>query len=84
MAASGPSGELRYGYQVVARLGRWSLDATAIEAQVIEANTFWLDGDGPFTLVVPVGRREWRWSGVQVLDQGPPMRIRVHGAPELR
>lgn len=85
MSANGTSGELRLGYQVAARLGRWTLTAEgAFEAAVVEVNEFWISQPGSRVLIVPLGRRQWVWRDVDLLDQGPPLRLRVTGAPELR
>jgi hypothetical protein len=80
----GASGELRVGYQKVAELRNWSLDGTTetVEAQVENINAFWIERR-PLELRLNIGKRPWTWKDVQLIDKGPPMRIRVSGKPNI-
>lgn len=81
---SGESGEVKVGYEVAARLGRWRLDGARLEAQADDVNQFWIDSDGPFTVRLKMGRRYWVWKTVDLLDGGSPLSVRVHGAPVVQ
>ena len=78
----GQVGELRVGYQKVAELRNWSLDSETFEAQADEVNAFWIDRR-PLELRLQVGKRLWAWKDVELVDKGPPMRIRVSGKPNM-
>ena len=81
----GKQGELRVGYQLAARLGRWSAQRTAdgdyaISAHTEELNEFWLKRQ-PLELRLQVGgnKKTWSWSDVQILEAGQPIRILAKG-----
>lgn len=78
----GQSGELRVGYQKVAELHNWSLEGETVEAQSEQVNAFWIERR-PLELRLQVGKRPWTWKDVQLVDKGPPMRIRVSGKPNI-
>jgi hypothetical protein len=81
--AQGVSGELRLGYQVVARLGRWALAEDRVECTAADINEFLADQSG-FALWLRMGERHWVWKPVEVLDWSQRMQIRITGSPEVR
>lgn len=78
----GPSGEIRVGTRVAARLGPWNVQGRGafgtpagdgpwnLLAEVVERDAFWLDSYDRFDVVVETrdGQR-LRWSGVQVVNE---------------
>ena len=84
----GPAGELRAGPETAATLGPWTLtqipggDGFRVSAALRERNEHWL-AYRPLTLVLPFGRREWRFRDVDVIP-GEPCEIRGTGSPEIR
>ena len=83
--ARGARGELRVGHKVVAKLAAWTLQESRFEAKADgEVNTFWLSGDYPVSLAIPMGRREWVWPNVQIHDATDPVVVVVSGVPEVR
>lgn len=82
LSMRGQVGELRCGYQVVARLGPWTSDGARVEAGVQAVDEFWLDGR--LSLWLTVGRKAWVWRDVQLQELGPPLVARVTGTPEVR
>lgn len=81
----GRSGELRKGYQIVARLGRWKIDrlSDVVNAEATDINRFWIS-DPHLELRLKIGPRLWIWASVEVVTEGPPLSIRVHGSPQMR
>lgn len=68
--ARGNAGALRVGYQTAARLGRWDLSirqavprAFRLTAEVASVHDYWVT-QGPFDLVLALGRVAWVWRGV--------------------
>lgn len=84
MRMAGAAGELRAGYQVAARLGKWTMDADRVEAAVEETNDFFLDLPGDKALWLRMGARYWVWPVVDVVDAGRPLVVRVLGSPQVR
>lgn len=83
--ASGVSGSVVYGYHVVARLSRWTLDAQdQIRAKASDVNTFHLESGGPFTVRLDVGSREWVWQNAQVIQLTGEAVLLIHGSPQVR
>lgn len=85
LTASGLTGELRKGYQVVARLSGCTLSAETARVDGIasDVNTFWID-QPPFSLWLKFGSRHWVWRETEVIDSGSPFAIRLHGSPDVR
>ena len=84
MTIRGLTGELRCGYQVVARLGSWTREGARVETTAREVNEFWLDQASRLDLRLDVGRRQWQWRGVDLIDSNrESFVVRVHGSPEL-
>lgn len=69
MRASGPCGELRYGYQVAARLGPWVIardeDARyfTFSGATLTTDEVWL-AQRPLDLVLALGSIEWVWRDI--------------------
>jgi hypothetical protein len=85
LTASGIFGELKRGYQTVARLTDWKLDADdKCEATAADVNTFWFDQPGPMALWLKVGKRFWVWRETEILSSETPFVIRVIGSPDVR
>ena len=91
MLASGHRGELRVGYQVAAKLGRWSLSvdddaegkSSVLEASVTASNAHWLASVDTFDLELRLGSMLWLWRNVRpVIDQGTSVSITLVGVPE--
>lgn len=81
---SGEAGELRKGYQVVARLRHWTLENERIDAKGSDVNTFWLEQPGPLSVRLEIGQVTWVWPDVQMLEVGAHCAVRVSGSPETR
>lgn len=79
--AGGVSGEVKSGYQTVARLGRWTWDGHTVSATASDVNTFFLEMGGPVTLRLQAGRKWWVWRSAEIVGREPFL-VRVHGAPE--
>ena len=81
----GKSGEIRYGYQTAAKLGRWSMkwngNAYVLNAKPETVNAFWLNRT-PLSLRLKVGRDEWRYSGVELYNKGESLTLLVTGERE--
>jgi hypothetical protein len=84
--ARGVSGEVRLGYQTVARLGAWTLDGTGrIDSTSTERNDFRLEQGGPFSVRLTVGAKVWAWREADLLDAtGTRMVLRANGSPEVK
>jgi hypothetical protein len=68
MRMSGVSGELKRSYLTVARLGSWTMDGGGrVEAAASDVNEYHLE-HGALTLLLPMGRRTWVWSDVEVAE----------------
>jgi hypothetical protein len=64
----GKSGEIRFGYQTAAKLGRWSMRwngaGYVLDAEPKEVNEFWIKRK-PLSIRLTFGRSEvWRFSDV--------------------
>jgi hypothetical protein len=89
--AEGVRGELRVGYRVAARLGRWSLlrspetlgdDKTRIRVDVIEQDEFW-STQGPQEVWLNMGGPIWWiWPTAEVGGSGSVSLV-VHGDPRV-
>jgi hypothetical protein len=88
--AEGIRGELRVGYRIAARLGRWSLmrspetlgdDKTRIRAEVVEHDEFWI-AQGPQEIWLFMDRAWWVWSTAEVGGAGSVSLV-VHGDPRV-
>ena len=92
MLANGHRGELRVGYQIAAKLGRWSLSvdhddsggkSSVLEASVTASNAHWLSSVDTFDLELRLGTMLWLWRNVTpVIDQGTSVSITLVGVPE--
>lgn len=93
--ASGPSGEVRCGHQVAARLGSWDIAPSGIVGEdnpagpwsflareATDRNSFWLTNWTEFDLVlVDQFERRLRFKGVEILND-EMIGARGKGAPE--
>lgn len=64
------SGEVRYGYQPAAKVGRWEMmpkneHVMTFKGAAAEVNDYWITQE-PLDLMLRVGRTEWTWKGVTV------------------
>jgi len=81
---TGTAGELRKGYQVVARLGRWSMDQKdRCDAAIVELNTFWVDQPGSCALWLRMGTNFWVWRNIEVLNLNGSFSAHVKGSQEI-
>lgn len=80
--ASGGSGDVRYGYQTVARLERWTMQGDRIDATAADVNAFWIDRDGPFAVRLAMGSKYWVWRDAQIVSADPFV-MRVNGSPAV-
>ena len=83
-AARGQSGVVKRGYHPVARLAEWTLSGDRLEARAADVNRFWLEQDGPTSVALQMGRKQWVWQDVVVVDPGTPFVVRVSGSPKVR
>lgn len=82
LTASGRSGVLTLGYQVAARLGAWSLDERGIvSAELLDGHPLWLHKDGPFTLSLDIGTRQWTWPNVELRQREGALVAVTSGTP---
>ena len=70
----GPSGEIRYGYQVAAHLGPWECSpkneqTMSFSAAIKDVDDYWIAQD-PLDLTIRVGRTCWSWEGITVVRDG--------------
>lgn len=89
MKITGHHASIIVGGRCAARLGGWRLEGSpaegwAVEADVLEVNTIWLESGAALSLACDVGNKRWRWHGVTVERQGSRMTITGAGAPEVR
>ena len=86
LAARGVSGDLKFGYHVIARLSDWTLDQTGrIDARSSDVNPFWLEHASQPIVRLQVGKRFWVWSSVDVIVlDDHACSLRVNGSPEVR
>jgi hypothetical protein len=85
MRASGLSGELRYGYQIAARLGAWEIaekqGTFRLRGRVASVDPVWITRR-PIALVVALGPVEWKWSGVDPVIGNGVVEIALVGRPD--
>lgn len=84
MRASGPCGEVRYGYQVAIRTGPWTIarfedgpgSCFMFAATVTDVDEVWL-AQRPLDLVLALGQVEWVWRAVapSVVDGRVELRL---------
>ena len=79
----GKSGEIRFGYQTAAKLGRWSMRwngaSYVLEAEPEQVNGFWLNRK-PLSVRLTVGRSDvWRFSDVELLQNKESLTLLVKG-----
>jgi len=90
LKAVGNSGELRVGGRLAVNLGHWELEyATGSGIQWLlesqnntDVDYYWLESGGPFTLVLHVNNKQWRWAEVELLGMNP-VTVRGEGSPEI-
>lgn len=90
MNANGPAGELRVGYQLAARLGRWSMEAHhalpavrfAIRAPIMWRDVFW-STQRPMRVELFFGSFRWTWDNVTPTIADGSMSVVVEGKPRL-
>ena len=83
MTISGPSGELRYGYFVAARIGKWKKAGGRVTAPLLASNSVYVSRR-PLDLVLVLGTRRWIWRGVEAQLVGSRAVIMVTGdRPEV-
>lgn len=87
MRASGPSGELRCGYQQAARLGAWTLELEArlpraytLRARVVSQQDFWIT-QRPIDIVLHVAQTEWIWRDVSLSQDGDAVVVHIGDKP---
>jgi hypothetical protein len=81
----GVSGQLKFGYQIVARLHAWHLNNDGrLEAEVSDVNRHWADSGGPFSVVLTVGKKQWIWKDVQLAHLEPSLVAVLPGSPSIR
>ena len=88
--ATGSSGRVRFGYQVAAELGAWTLmldprppRSYRIKANVRQWNAHWRT-HSPLTLVLDVGGSVWEWSGVVPAEETDSSVVyEVRGLPTI-
>jgi len=84
-SVAGLKGQLLVGGRVAARLANWSLERRAegaiIHAQITERDIYWLDHASRFDLRLDIGKRGWRWRGVDVVVIEDSIRIEVRERP---
>lgn len=86
LKASGTVGEVRKGYQLVARLSRWTLesDTQRVDGTADEIKEFWID-QGGLSLHLTLGNRQWVWRDIEILDPNKSsFAVRVNGSPDVR
>src|SRR2546425_843186 len=88
MRASGPSGELRYGYQVAARTGKWVIETAhsvpgfTFTSRLVENDEVWISRK-PLDLILMLGPFEWIWKDVDASITGMDVSILLTRRPDL-
>lgn len=88
MRATGPYGEVRYGYQVAARTGKWTIETQhgaagfAFTALLAERDEIWLERK-PLDLVLALGPFEWIWRDVLTRIEGSRIEIALTRRPDV-
>lgn len=87
--ADGLAGAVTIGYQVAARLGRWSLTLAAsaprayvLEAEAVSVDPYWI-AEEPLALALECGSDRWVWDGVAVEAGGGHLSATLHGIPAI-
>ena len=84
--ASGASGRLLVAGRVAARLANWTLEhregSAVVHAQVAERDAYLLSHARRFDLHLDIGKRGWRWRGVDATVTENGARIEARGKPE--
>jgi hypothetical protein len=80
---AGVSGSLKVGYQQAARLRSWVLEHSVVRGTA-DIDAFWIDEESSKSLVLDLGKVQWVWRDVEVLEKGPQLAVRVNGKPEVR
>ena len=85
----GKTGELRAGYHIVARLGRWKAhkgtdEAWTVEAPAEDVNSYRLN-HSKLQAVLRIGIDEWKWRSVELISNGnDSISFRLSGDIEKR
>lgn len=90
MKATGHTGELRFRYQVAARLGAWSVEPVVgtsghrfrLSAKVTEDISPWTTRR-PLDLYLTFGVSVWVWHGVNPQSIGSAIDLELHGSPTI-
>lgn len=86
MRASGQSGELRYGYQVAARTGIWTIESGdrgfMFTAPIVDADDVWMSMR-PLDLVLALGQVEWIWRDVAPTISGALAHVTLTRRPDV-
>lgn len=81
--AAGKAGEVRVGGRVAATLTDWRLAPVAggyeIVAALADPVDLYLDSPAVKELRLTVGKRYWRWRGVELTRAGVIATMRAHG-----
>lgn len=80
----GNSGALKRSYMVTAQLHRWTVEAGVLIAEPSDIDHIGIDSGGPFAIALDVGRRQWIWTAVEILQVEPEFRARLIGSPTVR
>ena len=88
MQATGTTGKLMAGGQLVASLTAWThvgdTDNWQTTATARDVNEFWLSGASSLDVWLRVGPKWWIWRGVAVRCEGTAITITGAGRPEMR
>jgi hypothetical protein len=87
MVMRGPSGEIRHGYQVAARLGKWEAmprneTEMSFTASVVSVDEYWILQE-PLEVALRLARTEWVWREVAPVRDGNQIHIVLKGKPEI-
>lgn len=81
-SARGQQGEVRYGYQLAASLGRWAMNEDRVDCDDVSyRNDMWLE-NGVLTLSLNMGNKVLVWRTVEMVSLSP-LAFRVIGTPEV-
>ncbi len=78
---AGLEGEIKCGYQIAAKLGKWEFVQPMLEAKPIDVSDFWLS-QKPLHLYLKIGKKTWRWHDVELIENGAIVRVKVKGNPK--
>lgn len=88
MKVHGLAGYLLTAGRRAAELGEWQMDGDPagweVVADVVKADSFWLEHGGPLRLCLVMGERRWCWGNVTVNLSGEQIIISCADAPEVR